>query len=47
MKRFVFLVCIGMLFVGCGTKEVVKAKGKSIEMQKQDANRAWRELDNQ
>ena len=44
MKK-IFLIGIGILFIGCSTKVIVK-KDNSIYKQKQDAQKAWRELDN-
>ena len=44
MKRLI-LISIGILFfAGCSTKVIVK-KDNSIYQQKQDANKAWRNLD--
>jgi hypothetical protein len=43
--RFI-LVGLVLLFLGCASKEI-KNPNPSIQTQKQDANKAWRELDNQ
>ena len=44
MKK-ILLIGLGIfIFTGCGSKVVVK-KDNSIYQQKQDANKAWRDLD--
>ena len=44
MKKL-FLIVLGILiFTGCSSKVIVK-KDNSIYQQKQDANKAWRDLD--
>jgi len=44
MKKL-FLIILGVfIFTGCTTKVIVK-KDNSIYQQKQDANKAWRDLD--
>jgi len=47
MKKFILLAIAGFIFVGCSTKEIVKEKKPttSIEQQKQEADKAWKELD--
>ena len=40
----VILVGLILLFIGCASKEINKPN-PSVQMQKQDANKAWRELD--
>ncbi len=43
MKKL-FLIVLGIfIFTGCTTKIIVK-KDNSIYQQKQDANKAWRDL---
>jgi uncharacterized protein YcfL len=45
MKK-IFLAVLTVLFIfGCASKEVNKAN--SVQTQKHDADKAWRELDNQ
>ena len=44
MKKL-FLTGLGIfIFTGCGSKVIIK-KDNSIYQQKQDANKAWRDLD--
>ncbi|WP_457559930.1 hypothetical protein [Caminibacter sp.] len=43
MKK-ILLIGLGLLFMGCSTK-AVKKQNPSVEMQKQDAQKAWKELD--
>ena len=43
MKKLL-LIGFSLFFVGCSTKVIVK-KDNSIYKQKQDAQKAWRELD--
>jgi hypothetical protein len=33
-----------LLFIGCASKKIIKPN-PSVQMQKQDANKAWKELD--
>ena len=40
----VILAGLILLFIGCASKEINKPN-PSVQIQKQDANRAWRELD--
>ena len=44
MKKLI-LISIGIfIFTGCSTKVIVK-KDNGVYQQKQDANKAWRDLD--
>ncbi len=45
LKNFLWIFIV-LFLVACSSK-VVKKQIPSIEMQKQDAKNAWRELDNQ
>jgi hypothetical protein len=40
----VILAGIVLLLIGCASKEINKPN-PSVQMQKQDANKAWRDLD--
>jgi len=44
MKKLIFLIVSVVFIIGC-TKTIIKTPNSSIEIQKQDANKAWRELD--
>jgi len=46
MKYILLALTVIFLFGGCAKKIVVKKPQNTIQMQKEDANRAWRELDN-
>ena len=45
--KYMILICLSiLLFLGCAKKEIIiKKNGFSIHEQKQDAAKAWRELD--
>ncbi|ACM92332.1 putative lipoprotein [Nautilia profundicola AmH] len=45
MKKVVFLILTILFIAGCASKEINNTD--TIQMQKQDAEKAWRELDNQ
>ena len=44
MKKLLLIVFGVFIFTGCSPKVIVK-KDNSIYQQKQDANKAWRDLD--
>jgi len=46
MKKLLLLVAFGIFVIGCSSKEPVK-QNPSVEMQKYDAQKEWKELDNQ
>ncbi|WP_168175745.1 lipoprotein [Nautilia sp. PV-1] len=46
MKKILFGICVLFFITGCSSKQEVN-KANSIQMQKQDANKAWKELDTQ
>ncbi len=43
MKKLFIMIGISILFLGCSSKEKVSP---SYQMQKQDAQKAWKELGN-
>jgi uncharacterized protein YceK len=45
--RYLVLVLGTCFLIGCSTKVIVKKQNPSVQMQKQDAQKAWRDLDNQ
>lgn len=47
MKKLVFIFMAGIFILGCSSKTVVKKDVYSVEMQKQNAQKAWKDLDNQ
>ena len=46
MKEAVLVLIMGIFLIGCSSKEPVK-QNPSFETQKQDAQKAWKDLDNQ
>ena len=45
MKKIFLLICAGLILTGCSTKEIIKKKTDSAEIQKAKAEKAWNELD--
>jgi len=45
MKKIILIMLAVFFIAGCAGKEINKAD--AIQMQKQDAQKAWKELDNQ
>ncbi|ROR38811.1 hypothetical protein [Caminibacter pacificus] len=43
--RYILLALIAIFVVGCSSKTIVKKQNPSVEMQKQDAQKAWKDLD--